>query len=74
MLTFKAGLGNDRLPDLTVTPLDGTTVFFSPAVPLREGEYIISTVSMGNMGYDFGFAPWHTEMSWHHISWHYKSA
>ncbi len=22
MLTFKAGLGKDRLPDLTVTPLD----------------------------------------------------
>lgn len=57
LLTFKAGLGKDRLPDLTVTPLDSATVLFTPTDPLRPGEYIISTVSMGNMGFDFGFHP-----------------
>jgi hypothetical protein len=57
LLTFKAGLGKDRLPDLMVTPLDGATVLFSPTAPLRAGEYIISTVSMGMTGYDFGFHP-----------------
>ena len=56
-LTFKAGLGKDRLPDLTVTPVDDTTVLFSPVAPLRAGEYIISTSSMGYTGYDFGFRP-----------------
>jgi hypothetical protein len=57
MLTFKSGLGKDRLPDLTVTPLDGATVLFTPAVPLHAGEYIVSTTSMGITGYDFGFHP-----------------
>src|SRR6266478_7854543 len=57
VLTFKAGLGKDRLPDLTLTPLDETTVLFSPDAPLRASEYIISTVSMGYSGYDFGFHP-----------------
>ena len=57
LLTFKAGLGKDRLPDLTVTALDSATVLFTPAGPLRAGEYIISTVSMGMTGYDFGFHP-----------------
>jgi hypothetical protein len=57
MLTFKSGLGKDRLPDLTVTPLDGATVLFTPAVSLRAGEYIVSTTSMGITGYDFGFHP-----------------
>jgi len=56
-LTFKAGVGKDRLPDLTVTPLDASTALFSPVAPLRAGEYIISTASMGNMGFDFGFHP-----------------
>jgi hypothetical protein len=53
--TFKAGLGADRTPDLTLTPVDDTTVLFSPAAGLREGEYIISTVAMGYSGFDFGF-------------------
>ncbi len=57
MLTFKAGLGKDRLPDLTVNSLDGTTVLFTPSAPLRAGEYIISTASMGISGFDFGFHP-----------------
>lgn len=57
LLTFKAGLGKDRLPELTVTSLDDATVLLTPTAPLRAGEYIISTVSMGNMGYDFGFHP-----------------
>jgi len=53
--TFKSGLGADRTPDLTVTPVDDSTVLFSPAAGLREGEYLISTVAMGYSGYDFGF-------------------
>jgi hypothetical protein len=57
MLTFKAGLGKDRLPDLAVNSLDATTVLFTPATPLRAGEYIISTFSMGTTGFDFGFHP-----------------
>ena len=55
MATFKSGLGKDRMPDLTLTPIDDTTVLFSPAEGLREGEYIISTVAMGYSGFDFGF-------------------
>jgi hypothetical protein len=57
MLTFKARLGKDRLPDLVLSPLDETTVLFSPGAPLHVGEYIVSTVSMGYKGYDFGFHP-----------------
>jgi len=57
VLTFKAGLGKDRLPELTVNSLDSVTVLFTPSVPLRAGEYMISTTSMGITGYDFGFHP-----------------
>jgi hypothetical protein len=56
-IKFKSGLGKDRLPELGVTKLDDTTALFAPANPLRSGEYLISTVSMGNVGYDFGFHP-----------------
>ncbi len=56
-LTFKAGLGKDRMPDLTLSPIDETTVLFSPDAPLRSGEYIVSTVTMGYNGFDFGFHP-----------------
>jgi len=59
MLTFKSGISKDRLPDLTVTSVDATTALFTPSAPLRAGEYIISTSSLGLSGYDFGFHPEH---------------
>jgi len=57
MITFKAGLGKDRLTDVALNTIDDSTVLLSPAAALRQGEYIISTTSMGFSGFDFGFHP-----------------
>ena len=55
--TFKAGLSKDRMPDIDVTALDSSTYLVSPKNDLAAGEYLLSSLSMGISGYDFGFHP-----------------
>ena len=54
-LTFKAGLSQDRLPDVVVEPVSEGLFVLSPKADLAPGEYLI-TQGMGNSGMDFGIS------------------
>ena len=57
VFTFKSGLSKDRTPDIQIDGVDSSTFLISPKASLTEGEYLLSTTSMGMSGYDFGFHP-----------------
>lgn len=54
MFTLKAGIGKDRLPDLTAKKLADGLFSVTPNGDLKPGEYMLTFSAMGNTGYDFG--------------------
>jgi hypothetical protein len=56
-LTFKSGVGKDRLPEIEVTEIAASTFLVSPRQELHSGEYLLTQSAMGNSGYDFGYHP-----------------
>lgn len=53
MVTFKAGIGKDKLPDIETEKLADNIFKLTPKEPLTVGEYLIA-FGMANSGYDFG--------------------
>jgi len=54
MFTFKAGLGADRMPEITTKALAGGIFMLTPNEDLKPGEYMVTFSSLGVSGYDFG--------------------
>jgi hypothetical protein len=54
MVTFKAGISKERLPDITTSKVADGIFTVTPNQDLQPGEYLITFSSMGANGYDFG--------------------
>jgi len=54
VFTFKAGIGKDRLPDITTKTVGDGVFVVTPNEDLKPGEYMLTFAAMGNSGYDFG--------------------
>lgn len=54
VFTFKAGIGKDRLPDITTKTVSDGVFILTPNEDLKPGEYMLTFAAMGNSGYDFG--------------------
>ena len=54
MFTFKAGIGKDRLPDITTKTVSDGVFVVTPNEDLKPGEYMLTFAALGNSGYDFG--------------------
>ncbi len=54
MFTFKAGLGKDRTPEVTVKTLADGIFLVRPNEDLKPGEYMVTFSALGNSGFDFG--------------------
>ena len=56
-VTYKAGVGKNRLPEIEISEISAGTFLVSPKEELSSGEYLITQFAMAGSGYDFGFHP-----------------
>jgi hypothetical protein len=57
MLTYKSGVGKDRLPEIEVSEIGVGTFLVSLKKELSAGEYLLTQSAMAYSGYDFGYHP-----------------
>jgi hypothetical protein len=54
MFTFKSGISQDRMPDITTKTVADGIYIVTPSEDLKPDEYMITFSALGTSGFDFG--------------------